>query len=137
MSAYHMVDRAVEAMKLGAHDYLIKPFHLADMIATLRRAGEMLALRVRVRDDVETARGRYDFGKVVTQNEATRCMLEVAHKDCGIRSHHHSHPGREWHGQGRVRQGDSQCEPAGVDAAAGIELRFPARRSAGKRIVRF
>jgi two-component system response regulator AtoC len=80
MSAYHMVDRAVDAMKLGAYDYLIKPFHLADLIATLQRAGEMLALRVRVRDDIELARGRYDFGKVVTQNEATRRMLEVAHK---------------------------------------------------------
>lgn len=80
MSAYHMVDRAVEAMKLGAYDYLIKPFHLADMIATLNRAGEMLALRVRVRDDVEQARGRYDFGKVVTHNEATSRMLEVARK---------------------------------------------------------
>ena len=80
MSAYHMVDRAVEAMKLGAFDYLIKPFHLADMMATLNRACEMLALRVRVRDDVEQARGRYDFGKVVTQNEATTRMLEVARK---------------------------------------------------------
>ena len=79
MSAYHMVDRAVEAMKLGAYDYLIKPFHLADMIATLNRAGEMLVLRVRIRDDVEQARGRYDFGKVVTQNETSR-MLEVARK---------------------------------------------------------
>jgi len=80
MSAYHMVDRAVEAMKAGAYDYLIKPFHLSDLIATLRRASEMLALRVRVRDDVEQARGRYDFGKVVTQNEATRRVLEVARK---------------------------------------------------------
>ena len=80
MSAYHMVDRAVEAMKLGAFDYLIKPFHLADMIATLNRACEMLALRVRVRNDVEQARGRYDFGKVVTHNEATSRMLEVARK---------------------------------------------------------
>lgn len=80
MSAYHMVNSAVEAMKLGAYGYLIKPFHLADMIATLHRAGEMLALRVRVRDDVEQARGRYNFGKVVTQNEATRRMLEVARK---------------------------------------------------------
>jgi len=80
MSAYHMVDRAVEAMKLGAFDYLIKPFHLADMIATLNRACEMLALRVRVRDNVEQARGRYDFGKVVTHNEATSRMLEVARK---------------------------------------------------------
>ena len=80
MSAYHMVDRAVEAMKAGAYDYLIKPFHLSDLIGTLHRAGEMLALRVRVRDDVEQARGRYDFGKVVTLNEATRRVLEVARK---------------------------------------------------------
>jgi len=80
MSAYHMVDRAVEAMKAGAHDYLIKPFHLADLMATLRRASEMLALRVRVRGDVERAKGRYDFGRVVTGNPAMRAMLEVAKK---------------------------------------------------------
>ena len=80
MSAYHMVDRAVEAMKLGAFDYLIKPFQLADLIATLRRASEMLALRVRLRDTVETAKGRYDFGRVVTQNPATRRLLEIARK---------------------------------------------------------
>jgi len=80
MSAYHLVDRAVEAMKLGAYDYMVKPFHLDDMIATLRRASEMLALRVRVRDTVESAKGRYDFGKVVTQNPAAIAMLEIAHK---------------------------------------------------------
>ena len=80
MSAYHMVDRAVEAMKLGAYDYLTKPFHLADMVATMRRSTEMLALRVRLRDSVESAKGRYDFGRVVTQNAATREMLEMAHK---------------------------------------------------------
>jgi len=80
MSAYHLVDRAVESMKLGAYDYLTKPFHLADMFATLRRATEMLALRVRVRDTVETAKGRYDFGRVITDNAVTRRMLEVARK---------------------------------------------------------
>ena len=80
MSAYHMVDRAVEAMKLGAYDYLIKPFHLADMTNTIRRASEMLELRVRVRESVETAKGRYDFGRVVTQNQQVAEMLEVARK---------------------------------------------------------
>jgi transcriptional regulator with PAS, ATPase and Fis domain len=40
----------------------------------------MLALRLRVRDTVERAKGRYDFGKVVTQNPAMRSMLEVARK---------------------------------------------------------
>jgi len=80
MSAYHLVDRAVEAMKLGAYDYLVKPFHLADLVATLRRAAEMLALRVRLRDTVENAKGQYDFGRVVTQNPAMREMLEVLRK---------------------------------------------------------
>ena len=80
MSAYHMVDRAVEAMKAGAFDYLIKPFHLADLMETLRRASEMVALRVRVRDNVERAKGRYDFGRVVTENPIMRSMLEMAKK---------------------------------------------------------
>ena len=80
MSAYHMVDRAVEAMKLGAYDYLIKPFHLADVVATIRRSTEMLALRVRLRDTLESAKGRYDFGRVVTRNPPMIRMLEVARK---------------------------------------------------------
>ncbi len=80
MSAYHFVERAVEAMKLGAFDYLVKPFALSDMSATLHRAGEVLALRVRVRDSVESEKGRYDFGHIVTHNPSTTKMLEVARK---------------------------------------------------------
>jgi two-component system response regulator AtoC len=80
MSAYHLVERAVEAMKLGAFDYLVKPFHLDDMMNTLHRATEVLTLRVRVRDSVESERGRYDFGRIVTHNPATIRMLEVARK---------------------------------------------------------
>ena len=80
MSAYHMVDRAVESMKLGAYDYLIKPFHIVNMLNTVRRASEMLTLHVRVRDSVQTEQGRYDFGKVVTRNPAYREMLEKARK---------------------------------------------------------
>src|ERR1700690_1878633 len=80
MSAYHLVERAVEAMKLGAFDYLVKPFQLGDLMTTLHRAAEVLALRVRVRDSVESEKGRYDFGHVVTHNPATVKMLEVARK---------------------------------------------------------
>jgi two-component system response regulator AtoC len=80
MSAYHMIDRAVEAMKLGAHDYLSKPFHLADMVNTIRRALEMLTLRVRVRETVESAKDRYDFGWVKTGNPEMRELLEICEK---------------------------------------------------------
>jgi two-component system response regulator AtoC len=80
MSAYHQVERAVEAMKLGAYDYLIKPFHLADLSNTIRRATETLALRVRLSESVQMAKGRYDFGLVVTHNEQVKHLLEVARK---------------------------------------------------------
>jgi two-component system, NtrC family, response regulator AtoC len=80
MSAYHLVERAVEAMKLGAFDYMVKPFTLDHMTATLHRATEMLALRVRVSDSVESEKGRYNFGRVVTHNAANIRMLEVARK---------------------------------------------------------
>lgn len=84
MSAYRMVDRAVEAMKLGAYDYLIKPFHLADMVNTIQRASEMLSLRVRLRQTVESAKGRYDFGRIVTSNPQMATMLEVARKTAAM-----------------------------------------------------
>ncbi len=80
MSAYNVLDRAVEAMKLGAYDYLIKPFHVADMVTTVHRATEMLALRVRVHDTVQNAKGRYDFGRVVTQSPVMREILEMARR---------------------------------------------------------
>jgi len=80
MSAYHQVERAVEAMKLGAYDYLIKPFHLADLSSTIHRATETLSLRVRLTESVQMEKGRYDFGRVVTHNEQMRQLLEVARK---------------------------------------------------------
>src|SRR5208283_1784922 len=79
MSAYHLVERAVEAMKLGAFDYLVKPFHLEDMTNILHRAAEVLALRVRVRDSVESEKGRYDFGLTVPNILApSRCWKSPA-----------------------------------------------------------
>jgi two-component system, NtrC family, response regulator AtoC len=80
MSAYHLVDRAVESMKLGAYDYLIKPFHIVDLINTIGRASEMLTLRVRVRETVLTQKGRYDFGRVATESRPMREMLDMARR---------------------------------------------------------
>lgn len=80
MSAYRVVERAVEAIKLGAYDYLTKPFHVTDMVNTIGRASEVLALRLRVRESIQNARGRYDFGRVETRNSALAAMLEQAKK---------------------------------------------------------
>ena len=136
MSAYHMVDRAVEAMKLGAYDYLIKPFHLADMVNTIQRATEMLALRVRVHDTVESAKGRYDFGRVVTAKPGDARDAGDGAQRGGKRQDHHPDSGRKRHRQRSTGQGHPLQQSARAGAADQPELRRPARHAAGKRTVR-
>jgi len=79
MSAYHMVDRAVEAMKLGAYDFLVKPFHLSDMVATLKRAAEMLGLeRLLDRKPAQLSGGqqqRVALGRAVVAETAV-CLMD-------------------------------------------------------------
>jgi DNA-binding NtrC family response regulator len=45
MTAFGTVDTAVEAMKLGAYDYINKPFRTEELLLTLERAREEAALR--------------------------------------------------------------------------------------------
>jgi len=45
MTAYGTIESAVEAMRLGAEDYLVKPFETAEMLLVIRRAIEFQALK--------------------------------------------------------------------------------------------
>src|SRR6056297_434362 len=45
MSAYGSIDTALECMKRGAYDYISKPFKPDEVVLTLRKASERLALR--------------------------------------------------------------------------------------------
>ncbi len=58
MSAFGTVETAVEAMKLGAYDYISKPFMSDEILLTLRKAREREALRREneyLRSEVEKA----------------------------------------------------------------------------------
>jgi DNA-binding NtrC family response regulator len=58
MTAYAAVDTAVEAMKAGAYDYIVKPFDPDDLSALLRRAAEHRSLRaenVRLKRSLDAA----------------------------------------------------------------------------------
>lgn len=58
MTAHGGVDSAVRAMKLGAHDYVSKPFDVEELKLTIRKALETRALRRDVdRFQVEAAHG--------------------------------------------------------------------------------
>lgn len=48
MTAYPQIETAVQAIKSGAHDFIVKPFELEDMHLTVERAVEAIELRRRV-----------------------------------------------------------------------------------------
>lgn len=49
ITAYEDVDTVISAMKLGAHDYVIKPIHMDGLEVTIRNALETVRLRKEVR----------------------------------------------------------------------------------------
>ncbi len=63
ITAYGLVETAVKAMKLGAYDYISKPFNLEEITFVIRKALEAGSLRSQVkhlRDKVDTIIGESD-----------------------------------------------------------------------------
>lgn len=74
MSAFGSADLAIEAMKLGAYDYIAKPFQPSEILLTLRKAKEREELR---RANQALKR---DLQRVVGERPviaASPCMLEL------------------------------------------------------------
>ncbi len=80
MSAYEILEKAVEAMKLGAYDYLLKPFKISELKNTIHRALETLTLRIRVQEHLESQKGRYYFGKIVGKSREIEQAIEMAQR---------------------------------------------------------
>jgi two-component system response regulator AtoC len=69
MSAYGTLDTAVEAMKLGAYDYISKPFKPDEIILTLKKAEEREKLRkenLYLRKEVKR---EYNFNNIISKND--------------------------------------------------------------------
>ncbi|NWF91953.1 MAG: sigma-54-dependent Fis family transcriptional regulator [Syntrophaceae bacterium] len=80
MSAYGTIDTAIEAMKLGAYDYVSKPFKPDEIILTLKKAEE----RERLRKENELLRKEiqkeYSFNNIVSKNQKMLDIFEVIKK---------------------------------------------------------
>src|SRR4030042_2351378 len=74
ITAYEILERAVESMKLGAYDYLLKPFKLSELKASITRALELQSLRIRVSETVASEKGKYFFDRITAKN---RRMIEI------------------------------------------------------------
>ncbi|MCC7174496.1 MAG: sigma-54-dependent Fis family transcriptional regulator [Bryobacterales bacterium] len=70
MTAYGTVEKAVEAMKAGAVDFLLKPFSLDHLLAVIAKALEVRALRDENRELREELGRRYSFENIVGRSPA-------------------------------------------------------------------
>ncbi len=76
MTAHGSVDTAVEAMKLGAADFLQKPFsldHLTTVVHKVMAVQSLRAENLRMREELDQ---RYQFGNIVGRSAA---MREIFH----------------------------------------------------------
>ena len=64
MTAYGTVENAVEAMKLGAFDYITKPFSLDEILIIIKRALDFKTLEVENRRLHSELEDRYGYKKV-------------------------------------------------------------------------
>ena len=78
MTAHGSIDSAVEAIKLGAYDYLQKPFEFNELQHFADKVYEHHRLRREVRSLREELERRVGKGDIVTRSERMKSVLDLA-----------------------------------------------------------
>ncbi|MBI5892445.1 MAG: sigma-54-dependent Fis family transcriptional regulator [Deltaproteobacteria bacterium] len=82
MSAYGTIDTAIECMKLGAYDYISKPFKSDEIILTLKKAEERERLRrenLRLKHSIAR---EYNFENIITKSKEMLDVFNLIKKVC-------------------------------------------------------
>ncbi|MEW6586865.1 MAG: sigma-54 dependent transcriptional regulator [Nitrospirota bacterium] len=77
ITAYGDIGSAVEAIKLGAYDYLTKPFEVADIKIVINKALKVVGLEDRIRL-LEHQVDRYQYGELIARSKKMFDLLEFA-----------------------------------------------------------
>jgi two-component system response regulator AtoC len=83
MSAYGTVDTAIEAMKLGAYDYISKPFKTDEVLLTLRKAEERERLKmenVSLRNQIQRIERTYNFNNIMAKSKEMQSVFDLIKK---------------------------------------------------------
>lgn len=83
MSAYGTIDVAVEAMKLGAYDFISKPFKSDEVLLTIKKAEERERLKkenLLLKEQIRKIEEGYNFGNMVAKSETMKSVFELSTK---------------------------------------------------------
>jgi DNA-binding NtrC family response regulator len=99
MTAYGTIGAAVEATRLGAEDYLVKPFESDEILVVLRRALEFQELKALRRLSLRRNQERFTLSNLVAKSprmlELVQLLLEVAALDTTVLIHGETGVGKE------------------------------------------
>jgi DNA-binding NtrC family response regulator len=77
MTAYGTINAAVEATRLGAQDYLVKPFEPDEILLVVRRALEFQDLKAQSRLSLRRNEERFTLGNLVARSPKMLALLEL------------------------------------------------------------
>ncbi|HSE95287.1 MAG TPA: sigma-54 dependent transcriptional regulator [Methylomirabilota bacterium] len=77
MTAYGTINAAVEATRLGAEDYLVKPFEPDEILLVVRRALEFQDLKAQSRLSLRRNEERFTLGNLVARSPKMLALLEL------------------------------------------------------------
>lgn len=77
VTAYGSVESAIEAIRGGAYDYVVKPFRFADLKRLLNRLEEMITLKRENERLKKILKGEHGFPHLIGVNPAFRQLREV------------------------------------------------------------
>ena len=80
MTAHATVENAIEAMKLGAYDYLQKPFEVDELLVVVRRALEEQSLRRQHRYLLAEREEEFDHYGIVGRSRAIQDVIRTLEK---------------------------------------------------------
>src|SRR6202030_1721244 len=80
MTAFGTVESAVEAMKIGASDYVLKPFSLAELVLVIRKELDTHHLREENRTLREELGRRYEYKNIVAGSEKMQAVLALVER---------------------------------------------------------
>ncbi|MGQ9921617.1 MAG: sigma-54-dependent transcriptional regulator [Desulfobacca sp.] len=98
MTAFGTTETAIEATKLGAHDYVLKPFEIPDILATIDQAleaGRIMRSKVEVDRDPATGQGEAIIGRSRPMQEVYKAIGRVAPTDATVLLRGESGTGKE------------------------------------------
>ena len=86
MTAYGSVETAVESMKAGATDFLLKPFSLDHLMQVINKALEIRALRDENRQLKEELGRRYEYDNIIGRSEAMQEIFATVERVAASRA---------------------------------------------------